>query len=79
MEITEKDPAGLRGRKGEAMGEPDLPRTEPELRAQRLGFALRGLAAELVDERRLVAQLRRELAELTARLGVLESARAGER
>ena len=31
---------------------PDQPRTEPELRAQRLGFALNSLAAELVTERR---------------------------
>jgi hypothetical protein len=35
---------------------PVSPMTEPELRAQRLGSALRGLAAELVDERRKVAQ-----------------------
>lgn len=54
-----------------AEGEPDLPRTGPELRAQRLGSALRNLAAELVDERRKVARLRREIAELTARLGSL--------
>ena len=38
-------------------------------RAERLGFALRGLAAELVDERRKVAELRREVAELRVRLG----------
>ena len=31
--------------------EPDLPRIGSEVRAQRLGFALRSLAAELVDER----------------------------
>jgi hypothetical protein len=31
--------------------EPDLPRTGSEVQAQRLGFALRSLAAELVDER----------------------------
>jgi hypothetical protein len=48
--------------------EPDLPRTVPELRAQRLGFALRALAAELVDERRKVAQLRQQVAELQALL-----------
>jgi uncharacterized protein involved in exopolysaccharide biosynthesis len=42
-----------------------LPRTAQELRAQRLGFALRSLAAELVDERRKVAWLRREIADLT--------------
>ena len=47
---------------------PDLPRTEPELRAQRLGFALNGLAAELVAERQKVLQLRRELAQLHSRL-----------
>ena len=46
---------------------PDLPRTEPEFRAQRLGFALNGLAAELVAERQKVLQLRRELAQLNAR------------
>ena len=46
----------------------NLPRTEPEFRAQRLGFALRSLAAELVDERRTVARLQREIAELKARL-----------
>ena len=47
---------------------PDLPRTEPEVRAQRLGFALNSLAAELVAERRKVAQLRKELRQLKARL-----------
>jgi uncharacterized coiled-coil protein SlyX len=52
--------------------EPDLPPTGPELRAERLGFALRGLAAELVDERRKVAQLREQVAELQARLESLE-------
>ena len=46
----------------------DLPRTEPEFRAQRLGFALNGLATELVAERRKVIQLQRELAQLNARL-----------
>ena len=46
---------------------PDLPRTEPEFRAQRLGFALNSLAAELVAERQKVLQLRRELAQLNAR------------
>jgi hypothetical protein len=51
---------------------PDLPPTGPELRAERLGFALRGLAAELVDERRKVAQLRQQLAELQARLESLK-------
>ena len=53
--------------------EPDLPRTGSEVQAQRLGFALRSLAAELVDERRKVAQLRREIADLRARLESLEA------
>jgi hypothetical protein len=48
--------------------EPGLPSIGSELRAQRLGFALRSLAVELVDERRKVAQLRREVADLKARL-----------
>lgn len=48
--------------------EPYRPQSDPEFRAQRLGFALRGLAADLVDERRKVARLRREVAELRARL-----------
>ncbi len=52
--------------------DPDLPSTKPELRAQRLGFALRGLAAELVDERRKVAQLRQQVAELQARVESLK-------
>ena len=56
--------------------EPDLPPTGPELRAERLGFALRGLAAELVEERRKVAQLRQQVAELQARLDVAEADRA---
>ena len=51
---------------------PDLPRTEPEFRAERLGYALRSLAAELVDERHKVAELRREVAELRARLKSLK-------
>ena len=54
---------------------PELPRTEHEFRAQRLGFALNGLAAELVAERQKVLQLRRELAQLNARL---ESTRTTE-
>jgi uncharacterized coiled-coil protein SlyX len=37
---------------------------------------LRSLAAELVDERRKVAQLRREIADLSARLESLEPAHA---
>ena len=51
---------------------PDLHSIGSELRAQRLGFALRSLAADLVDERRQVAQLRREVADLRARLSALE-------
>ena len=58
--------------------EPDLPRVGPEIRAQRLGFALRSLAAELVDERRKVAQLRREVADLRARLESLEPPQSGD-
>ena len=50
---------------------PSLPRTH-EFRAQRLGFALRSLAADLVDERHKVAALRREVAELRARLKSLK-------
>jgi len=52
--------------------------TEPERRAQRLGFALRSLAAELVDERRKVARLRQEVAQLTARLESLSPGRDGD-
>jgi uncharacterized coiled-coil protein SlyX len=52
--------------------EAGLPSMGSELRAQRLGFALRSLAVELVDERRKVAQLRREVADLRARLASLE-------
>jgi len=55
-------PAG--GRLGPPMALPN----EPDLRSQRLGSALRGLAAELVDERREVARLRQQVAELQARL-----------
>lgn len=51
---------------------PNLPRTEPEFRAERLGYALRSLAADLVDERRKVARLRREVAELRASLESLK-------
>ena len=46
----------------------DRPRTQTEARAERLGTALRALAAELVDERRKVAELRREIAMLRAQL-----------
>jgi hypothetical protein len=59
--------------------EPDLPRTDSELRAQRLGFALRSLARELVDERRKVAALRREVAELRSRLESLQRKEGGHR
>ncbi|MDA0167395.1 hypothetical protein OM076_44460 [Solirubrobacter ginsenosidimutans] len=59
--------------------DPATPTTPSEVRAQRLGSALRGLAAELVDERRKVAQLRREIADLKARLKTLETARPGPR
>jgi septal ring factor EnvC (AmiA/AmiB activator) len=52
--------------------EPGLPGIGSELRAERLGFALRSIAVELVDERRKVAQLRREVADLRARLASLE-------
>ena len=51
----------------------DLPRTESELRAERLGYALRSLARELVDERQKVSELRREVAELRSRLELLQT------
>lgn len=54
--------------------EPDPPRTEREVRAERLGHALRGLAAELVDERRKVAELRREVAQLRSQLESVQPA-----
>ena len=41
-------------------------------RKHRLGFALRGLAADVVNERQKVAELRRSVAELRARLARLE-------
>ena len=56
--------------------EPDPPPTGQELRAERLGFALRVLATELVDERRKVAQLRQQVANLQAQLDVAEADRA---
>jgi hypothetical protein len=56
--------------------EPDLLRIGSELRARRLGFALRSLAAELVEERGKVAQLRREIADLRAQLESLEPTQA---
>jgi hypothetical protein len=59
--------------------DPATPTTQSEVRAQRLGSALRGLAAELVDERRKVAQLRREAAALKAQLEGLDSAPPGPR
>ncbi|MDA0167414.1 hypothetical protein OM076_44555 [Solirubrobacter ginsenosidimutans] len=59
--------------------DPTTPTSQSEVRAQRLGSALRGLAAELVDERRNVARLRREIADLKARLEIAESTRAGAR
>ena len=52
--------------------------TERELRAHQLGSALRGLAAELVEERRRVADLRREVAELRQRLEALQTAQGSE-
>ena len=52
----------------DARDKPEPARTEPESRGERLGFALRSLAADLVDERRKVAELRREVAELRSRL-----------
>ena len=54
------------------MHEPDLPTTTRERRAERLGFALRDLAAKLVDERRELAQLRRQVADLQAQLESLK-------
>ena len=47
---------------------PYRPQSEPERRVERLGFALRGLAADLAEERRKAAKLRREVAELRTRL-----------
>jgi hypothetical protein len=44
---------------------------EPDSKAQRLGYALRSLAAELVTERQRTAALERENAELKARLEAL--------
>jgi hypothetical protein len=45
--------------------------SEPDSKAQRLGYALRSLAAELVTERQRTAALERENAELKARLEAL--------
>jgi hypothetical protein len=58
--------------------EPGLPRIGSELRAQRLGFAVRSLDAELVDERRKVALLRREIADLRTQLESLEPTQGGD-
>jgi uncharacterized membrane protein len=55
------------------------PSTGSELRAQRLGSALRKLAADLVDERRKVARLRREIADLRAQLKSLEPTQDGDK
>ena len=52
--------------------EPDLPGAEGESRAQRLGSALRGLAADVVNERQKVTELRRSVAELTSRLEAVQ-------
>ena len=54
-------------------GSLDLLRTQPESRAERLGVALRGLATELIDERRKVAELRRENVQLRSQLASLTS------
>jgi hypothetical protein len=56
----------------------NLPRIGSGLRAQRLGFALRNFAAELVDERRKVALLRREIADLRTRLESVEPTQGGD-
>ena len=50
-----------------------LPRPDTEFRAARLGIALRGLAAELVAERRKVADLRREITALRAQRALLDA------
>lgn len=49
-------------------GSLDQPTTQSEFRAERLGIALRVLGAELVTERRKVAELRREVASLRSQL-----------
>ena len=53
---------------------PYVPSAGRERRAQRLGFALRSLAAELVEERRKVAELRREVQALRMRLDARDEA-----
>lgn len=55
-----------------------MSRTDHQLRAQQLGSALRGLAAELVEERRKVAHLRRKVAELRERVEALQQAQGTE-
>ena len=67
--------ARARQSRGRAQNEPRRDaahqrRSGPELRAERLGSALRNLAADLVDERRKVARLRREIAALRAQLEI---------
>lgn len=47
-------------------GQGDPPRTAQEFRARRLGIELRARTAEVAEERRQVARLRREVAELNA-------------
>ena len=56
--------------------EPAPSRTDRDSRARRLGFALRDLAADLVDERRTVAELRRSVAELRSRLEAVQATQA---
>jgi hypothetical protein len=56
----------------------DRPRTDSEFRAERLGSALRGLAAELVDERRKVVELRREIAKLRLQLASIKPTQNGD-
>ena len=56
--------------------EPAPARTDRDSRARRLGFALRDLAADLVDERRTVAELRRSVAELRSRLAAVQATQA---
>jgi hypothetical protein len=47
------------------------------VRAEQIGTALRGLAEDLVRERQLVAQLRRENRELRSQLEQLRRERGG--
>ena len=77
-----RDPRPWRPRRRNAVSAPETPsNSDPRaqatlrlltgefaLRTERPGTALRGLAAELVDERRLVAELRHEVTQLKARL-----------